>query len=129
MYKWRDDMDIIERPFTFNLGAVPLEEDKTKIKTIYWVITLIPVLLLNLSPYLGIDIPKEIESDEVYDKLVFGFSIVFVLFLLGLFSSYKCIVLSEIIPTKTVASFLFLLYSASLYAMGYFFFSGYLGST
>lgn len=103
-------------------------EDKNRIKAIYWVITLIPIILLNLSPYMGISLPESVESDEVYNKLVLGFSIVFVLFLLGMFSSYKCIVLSEIIPTKVVASLFFLLYLASLYAMGYFFFSGYLGA-
>ena len=102
-------------------------ENKNRIKAVYWGITLIPIILLNLTPYMGISLPESIDNDEAYNKLVFGFSIVFVLFLLGLFCSYKCIVLSEIIPTKVVASLFFLLYLASLYAMGYFFFSGYLG--
>jgi predicted neutral ceramidase superfamily lipid hydrolase len=103
------------------------EQNKNNIKIIYWVITIIPIVLLNLFPYLDISFPETIDSDEVYNQLVFWFSLVFVVLMLAMFSSYKCIVLSEIIPTKVIASFALLLYMALAYAMVYFYLTGYPG--
>jgi predicted neutral ceramidase superfamily lipid hydrolase len=100
--------------------------DRDNAKTIYWVLTVVPILLLNITPYMGFTIPEAIDSEEVYNKLVFAFSVVFTLFLLGLFGSYKCIVLSELIPAKVVSSLLFLLYLISIFAMAYFYLNGYL---
>ncbi len=103
-------------------------EDVSRIKVIYWVVTLVPIVLLNLSPYLGISFSETIDNDETYYKLVLGFSLVFILFLLGIFSSYKCWVYSEIIPTKIISSLLLVLYLILVVAMVYFFLSGYLWS-
>ncbi len=104
-----------------------MEEEKniTNIKIIYWVVTLIPIVFLNLSPYLGISFPETIDNDETFHKLVLGFSLVFVLFLLGTFGSYKCIVFSEFIVAKIIASLFLLLYLASIIAMIYFFLRGH----
>jgi predicted neutral ceramidase superfamily lipid hydrolase len=101
--------------------------DKDNIKRIYWAMTVVPVLLLNISPYLGITIPESIDSDEVYNKLVLAFSAVFFLFLLGLFGSYKCIVMSEFVPAKVASSLLFFLYLVSIFTMAYFYLNGFLG--
>jgi predicted neutral ceramidase superfamily lipid hydrolase len=104
------------------------EQNKTKTKVIYWVVALIPIVLLNLSPYLGISFPETIDSDETFHELVLGFSLVFILFLLGIFGSYKCLVYSEIIPTKIISSLFLLLYLLIVMAMSYIFFNAYIGA-
>jgi len=102
-------------------------EDKTRIKVIYWVITLVPIVLLNLTPYLGISFPETINNDETFHTFAIGLSLGFILFILGIFSSYKCLVYSEIIPTKIISSLFLLLYLLMVIVMIYFFLSGYLG--
>ncbi|GEM_PF-2966826 len=96
-------------------------ENKSRIKTIYWVIALVPIVFINLSPYLGIDTTKSVENDEDYFDIVLGFSMLFSSFLLGLFASFKCIVYSEIMPTKIIASLFLLLYLILILAMIYFY--------
>ena len=103
-------------------------EGKTRIKVIYWVVTLVPILLLNLSPYLGINFPDTIDNDEDFHALVLGFSLVFIIFLLGMFSSFKCWVYSEITPTKIISSLFLLLYLLIVIAMIYIFFKAYIGA-
>ncbi len=100
-------------------------QNKNRIKIIYWVVTLAPIVLLNLSLYLGISFTETID-DEIYRKLVLGFSLVFILFLAGLFGSFKCIINSEWIAAKIVASLFLLLYLVFIFTMIYFFLSGYL---
>jgi len=104
------------------------EQNKTKIKVIYWVVALIPVVLLNLSPYLGISFPETIDNNETFHDLVFGFSLVFILFLLGIFGSYKCWVNSEMMATKIISSLFLLLYLLIVFAMSYIFFKAYIGT-
>lgn len=103
------------------------QQDNSNIKTIYWAVTVVPILLLNVTPYLNINIPTAIDNDETYRQLLIVFSLVFVLLLAALFSSYKCIIYSEIIPTKVLASCCLLLYLALIVAMVYIIFSGYIG--
>ena len=86
------------------------------------------MVLINLSPYLGISFPEIIDNDETYHKLIFGFSLVLILFLLGTFASFKCIVYSEIIPTKVIASLFLLLYLIMIIAMVYIVFNAYIGT-
>jgi hypothetical protein len=101
------------------------EEKRSKVKIIYWVITLTPIILLNITPYIGISFPETIDNDETYNQLVLFFSLAFVVILSGAFSSFKCIVLSEIVATKIIASLFLLLYLALLLAMIYFYSRGY----
>lgn len=102
-------------------------QNKSNIKVIYWVLTLIPIVLLNLLPYLGISFPETIDNDETYNQLVLWLSLGFILFLLGVFGSYKCIVNSEMNAVKIVSSLFLLLYVVIVLAMIYFFLSGYFG--
>ena len=102
-------------------------ENKIKLKVIYWVIALAPLVFLNLLPYLGISYPETIDSDETFNKLVLGFSVIFTFFLIGIFASYKCIVYSEIMPTKIMASLILLLYLILDLVMIYIFMNAYYG--
>ena len=104
------------------------EENKDKLKAIYWGIALVPLVLMNLLPYVGIDLPETIDSDGTFYKLVLGFSLVFIVFLAGLFASFKCILYSEIPPTKVMASLCLLLYLIIIIAMSYLFFNAYIGA-
>lgn len=101
-------------------------EDKTKMKAIYWAVAIAPLVFINFLPYMGISLPETIDNDETYNKLVLGFSLAFIFFLSGIFASFKCIVYSEIIPTKVMASLLLLLYLFINLSMIYFYLNGYL---
>lgn len=102
------------------------EQNKIRIKVIYWLVTLIPIVLLNLSPYLGISFPETIDNDETFRDLVLGFSLVFIVFLLGIFGSFKCWVYSEFILTKIISSLFLLLYLFIVIAMIYIIFNAYI---
>jgi hypothetical protein len=99
---------------------VEAEKNNDNIKAVYWVITTIPIVLLNITPYIGIEIPQTID-DETYRQIVLGFSVVVIFLLIAMFSSYKCIVLSEIVPAKIIASLCLLLYSFIVVFITYFF--------
>lgn len=103
------------------------EENKINTKAIYWVVAVLPIIFINLLPYLGISYPEQIDSDEVFYNLVLWFSAILVFFLIGMFACYKCIIYSEIIPTKVMASLFLLFYLIVVIAMTYFFFNGYIG--
>lgn len=102
------------------------EQDKNNINIVYWVITVIPLILLNITPYIGFTLPESIDNDETYRKLVFGFSVAFVLLVVGSFSSIKCMINSEMIISKIFATLFLILYLFLITAMIYFYLSGYI---
>lgn len=99
------------------------EHDKSRIKTIYWTITIVPFLLLNLSPYMGINFSLNADGTN-HGQLRFLFSLAFVLFLVGTFTSFKCLQLSEQVFTKVGASLCFILYLLIVLLMTYFYMTG-----
>lgn len=101
------------------------EQDKSNINAVYWVITVIPLILLNITPYLGFSFPETID-DDMYRKLVYGFSLAFVLLVISSFSSIKCIMISETMVGKIFATLFLLLYLLLILAMFYFYQSGYI---
>ena len=103
-------------------------EDKSRMKAIYWLLAIAPMIFINLLPYIGVDLPTSIDNDEVFYQLALGFSLAFIFFLVGIFACYKCITLSKIIPAKIVAGLFLFLYVVIVLAMMYFFFSGYLSN-
>ena len=103
------------------------EHNKENINAVYWVITVIPLVLLNITPYIGFTLPETADmNDETYRQLVFGFSVAFVLLVVGSFSSIKCFFNSEIMVAKIFAVLFLLLYLLLIAAMIYFYTSGYL---
>ena len=101
------------------------QQDKNNINTVYWVITVIPLVLLNITPYIGFSFPETID-DETYRQLVLGFSVAFVILVVGSFSSIKCIINSETMLGKIFASLFLFLYLLLIASMVYFYFSGYI---
>lgn len=102
------------------------EQDKSYINTIYWVVTITPLILLNITPYLGFSLPETVDNDETYRQLIYGFSLAFVLLLVSTFSSIKCIMISKTMMGKIFAALFLLLYSLLIFAMLYFYLSGYI---
>ncbi|MGB1800010.1 MAG: hypothetical protein ACPHLK_04185, partial [Gammaproteobacteria bacterium] len=93
---------------------------------IYWVITALPMVLMNITPYIDFSLPETIDSDETYRQLVIIFSVSFVFLVVSTFSSIKCFLNSEALVGKIFASLFFLLYLLFIIGMIYFYFSGYL---
>ena len=102
------------------------EQDKSNINAIYWVITITPLILLNITPYIGFSLPETVDDDETYRQLLYGFSLAFVFLVVSTFSSIKCFMISETKAGKIFASLFFLLYSLLIFAMIYFYQSGYM---
>jgi len=105
--------------------VILVEKEKDNNKPIFWAFSLIPLILINLSPYLGISLPETIDNEETYNKLLFGFSITFVVVLFALFSSIKCLLNSEEIIAKVAAFLLLLLNLMLICGMTYVFLTGY----
>lgn len=101
------------------------EQDNSNINAVYWAITVIPLILLNITPYIGFTLPETI-NDETYRQLVFGFSVAFVLLVVASFSSIKCFLNSETIVGKIFSSLFLFLYLLLIAGMVYFYLSGYL---
>lgn len=102
------------------------EQDKSNINAVYWVITITPLILLNITPYLGFSLPETVDNDDTYHQLLYGFSLAFFLLVVSTFSSIKCIMISETIVGKIFATLFLLLYSLLIFAMVYFYQSGYM---
>ena len=102
------------------------EQNKNNNDAVYWGITIVPLLLLNLTPYLGFTLPETIEDDETYRQLVFGFSLTFVLLVVASFSSIKCFLNSKMMVAKVFASLFLLLYLLLISGIVYLYMSGYL---
>lgn len=101
------------------------EQNKSNVDAVYWMITVTPLVLLNITPYLGFSFSGT-DNDEASRQLMFGFSVAFVLLLVGSFSSIKCIINSEMMVGKIFASLFLLLYLLLIFAMVYFYLSGYI---
>ena len=97
------------------------ELDKDQLKFICWSIVILPFVFLNLLPYAGVEFIQSNDSEAAHDKLVFGFSLAFIVFFIGAFASYQCIRLSEIAATKACASFALVLYVLLLFAVIHFY--------
>lgn len=104
------------------------EQDKSNINALYWVITITPLMLLNITPYLGFSFPETVDNDETYRQLMYGFSLAFVLLVVSTFSSIKCIKISETMVGKIFATLFLLLYLLLILSMGYFYLSGYINN-
>ena len=100
------------------------EQDNNNVNTIYWIITALPIVLMNLLPYIDFNLPETIEDDETYRQLVMGFSVAFVILVVASFSSIKCFLNSEMIVGKIFASLFLLLYLSLIGGMVYFYTSG-----
>jgi len=102
------------------------EQDNSNINAVYWVVTITPLILLNITPYLGFSLPETADNEEAYRRLIYGFSLAFVLLLVSIFSSIKCIMISRTMVGKIFATLFLLLYSLLIFAMLYFYLSGYI---
>ena len=102
------------------------QEEKDKIKAAYWFFAVLPIIFINILPYVGFDFPEKIETDATYYNLLMWFSMIFVLFMAGSFASFKCIFYSEIPPTKIMATIFCMLYLLIVVSMIYFYFDGFI---
>lgn len=102
------------------------EQNKSNVDAIYWVITALPMILMNLTPYIDFSLPESIDDDETYRQIVMMFSVAFVLLIVSSFSSIKCFLNSKAMVGKIFASLFFLLYLFFIMGMVYFYLSGYI---